>query len=150
MQQVILREDIQKLGKTGDLVSVAEGYARNFLLPRKKAVTATPKNLKQMEHTKRLIQDQMKKELKSAEDLANAIQNCSLTLAVQAGEEGKLFGSVSSKDIAEELGKQGIHVDKRQIQMEKPLKELGQTVIPIKVYQGVTANVQVTLVKDQS
>ena len=150
MQQVILREDIQKLGKTGDLVSVAEGYARNFLLPRKKAVEASPKNLKQMEHTKRLIQDQMKKELKSAEDLASAIQNCLLTFAVQVGEQGKLFGSVSSKDIAEELGKQGVHIDKRQIQMEKPLKELGQTVIPIKIRQGVTASVQVTLVKDQS
>lgn len=150
MQQVILREDIQKLGKTGDLVSVAKGYARNFLLPMEKAVEATPKNLKQMEHTRRLIQDQLKKELKSAEDLANAIQNCPLTFTVQAGEEGKLFGSVSSKDIAEELGKQGVQIDRRKIQMEKPLKELGQTVVSIKIQQGVTANVQVTLVKEQS
>ena len=148
MQQVILREDVQKLGKTGDLVNVVEGYARNFLLPQKKAVEATPRNLKKMEHTKRLIQDQIKKELKSAEALANSIQNCSLTFSVQAGEEGKLFGSISSKDIAEELGKQGVQIDRRQIHMEKPLKELGQTSVSIKIHQGVTANVQVTLVKE--
>ena len=147
MKQVILKEDVKNLGKSGDLVNVAEGYARNFLLPRSKAVEATPKNLKRMEHEKRLIQDQLKKEMKGAQDLATAIAAVSITIPVQVGEEGKLFGSVSPKDIAEELTKQGIQIDKRQIQMEKPLKELGQTTIPVKIHREVTASVTVILTK---
>lgn len=147
MKQIILKENIKNLGKSGDLVKVAAGYARNFLLPRSKAVEATPKNLKRMEHEKRLIQDQLRKGLKSAQEVAAAINAISITIPVQVGEEGKLFGSVSSKDIGEELAKHGIQIDKRQIQLEKPLKELGQTAVPIKIHQEVTSTVNVTLIK---
>jgi len=147
MKQIILKEDIKNLGKSGGLVNVAEGYARNFLLPRSKAVEATPKNLKRMEHEKRLIQDQLRKGLKSAQEVAAAINAISITIPEQVGEEGKLFGSVSSKDIGEELAKHGIKIDKRQIQLEKPLKELGQTAVPIKIHQEVTSAVNVTLIK---
>ncbi|HEX9757788.1 MAG TPA: 50S ribosomal protein L9 [Nitrospiria bacterium] len=147
MKQVILKEEIENLGKSGDLVNVAEGYARNFLLPRFKAVEATPKNLKRMEHEKRLIQDQLKKDLKGAHEQAAAISAISITIPVQVGEEGKLFGSVSTKDLVEELSKQGINIDKRQIQLEKPLKELGQTAISVKVHQEITATLNVTLIK---
>ncbi len=147
MSQVILKETIKNLGKSGDLVNVAPGYARNYLIPRKMAIEATPKNIKRMEHEKRLIKDYLKKELKQAQEVADAINALSLTIPVKVGEEGKLFGSVSSKDIGEELEKKGIQIDKRQIQLEKPLKELGQTAIPIKVHQAVTARVNVTLVE---
>lgn len=147
MKQVILREDIKNLGRSGDLVRVADGFARNYLIPRDKAVEATPKNIRGLEHQKRLIQDQLKKEQMRAQEVATAINAISLTIAVQVGEEGKLFGSVSSKDIEEELAKQGIQIDKRQIQLERPLKELGQTVVPIKIHREVTANVSVTLEK---
>jgi large subunit ribosomal protein L9 len=147
MKQVILREEVPKLGKTGELVSVADGYARNYLIPQRKAVEATPKNIKRMEHEKRLIQDQLKREQKSAEELAHRINASSITIPVQVGEEDKLFGSVTSKDIAEALLKEGIEIDKRQIQLEKPLKELGNTVVPIKLHREMIANLNVTLVK---
>jgi large subunit ribosomal protein L9 len=145
--KVILREDVVNLGRLGDVVEVAPGYARNFLIPKKKALEATAKNLKAIEHHKKLLADQMKREKKEAEELAVRINQTSITLSVQVGEEEKLFGSVTNKDISEALAREGVQLDKHNIQLEKPIKELGIFSIPVKLYPDVTANLKVWVVK---
>jgi large subunit ribosomal protein L9 len=145
--KVILKEDIANLGHMGDVVEVAPGYARNFLIPKKKAFETTAKNLKMIEHQKKLLADQMKRGTKEAEALAIRINESSVTIPVQVGEEEKLFGSVTNKDIGEALAKEGIEVDKHKILLEKPLKELGIFTIPIKLHPEVTANLKVWIVK---
>lgn len=144
--KVILREDVQSLGNIGDLVNVANGYARNYLIPSNKAVAATTKSVKKLEHEKRLIADRLRKAKKEFEALAGRINETPITIPVQVGEGGKLFGSVTHKDIAEALLKEGIEIDKRKIQMDEPLKEVGQFSIPIQVFHEVTAHLKLTLV----
>ncbi|MBI3609435.1 MAG: 50S ribosomal protein L9 [Nitrospirae bacterium] len=145
--KVILREDVETLGKMGDLVTVKDGYARNFLIPKKKAVEATTKSVKVLEHEKRLIADQARKLKKEFEAVAEKINATPITIPVQVGEEGKLFGSVTNKDVAEALAKEGIEIDKRKIRLEDPLKEVGSFTIPIQVHQDVTAHLKLTLVQ---
>ncbi|HLG23260.1 MAG TPA: 50S ribosomal protein L9 [Candidatus Manganitrophaceae bacterium] len=145
--KVILKEDVDNLGRMGDLVDVADGYARNFLVPRKKAAVATTRNIKTLDHEKRVVADRIRKEKFAAEDLAKKIGALSLTIPAQVGEEGKLFGSVTSKDIAEAMAAQGIEFDKRKILLEKPIKELGISHVPVKVHHDVTAQVKVEVVK---
>ena len=144
--KVILREDVESLGRMGDLVKVSDGYARNFLIPKNKAAEATDKSVKALEHVKRLIADKARKIKKEFEDLAKKINATPITIPVQIGEEGKLFGSVTNKDIAEALSREGIQVDKRRIQLEDPLKEQGEFTISIQVYHDVTAHLKVSLV----
>jgi large subunit ribosomal protein L9 len=145
--KVILKEDVVNLGHLGDVVEVAPGYARNFLIPKKKALEATDKNLTAIEHQKKLLADQRKRERKEAEELVIRVDNTSITLPVQVGEEDKLFGSVTNKDISEALAKEGIQVDKHNILLEKPIKELGIFSVPIKIHPEVTANLKVWVVK---
>lgn len=145
--KVILREDVDALGRMGDLVDVSDGYARNFLIPKKKAVEATTKNVKVLEHEKRLIADKARKLKKEFEDLAQKIDATAITIPVQVGEEGKLFGSVTNKDIAEALSKEGIEIDKRKIQLETPLKEVGSFSVPVQVYHDVKAHLKLTLIQ---
>jgi large subunit ribosomal protein L9 len=145
--KLILKEDVDQLGRMGELVDVADGYARNFLLPRKKAAVATTKNVKALEHEKRVIADQMKKEKAGAEALAKKVGELSISIPAQVGEEGKLFGSVTSKDIAEAMAAQGFEIDKRKILLDKPIKELGTFQVPVKVHHDVTAQVKVEVVK---
>lgn len=148
--KVILKEDVDHLGRMGDLVDVADGYARNFLLPRQKAAVATTKNVKVLEHEKRVIADRMKKEKMGAEEVAKKIGALSIIIPAQVGEEGKLFGSVSSKDIVEAIAAQGMEVDKRKVLLEKPIKELGVFQVPIKIHHDVTAQVKVEVVKAET
>jgi len=145
--KLILREDVDHLGKMGDLVEVKDGFARNYLLPRSKAFEATVNNVRVLEHQKRLVADKIKKEKKDAEELATKISAFSVTIAVQAGEEDKLFGSVTSKDIAEALAAQGLTLDRKQILLEKPIKELGEFNVPVKVQHDVQALVKVSVIK---
>jgi len=145
--KVILKEDVANLGHMGDVVEVSPGYARNFLVPKKKAFEATAKNLKAIEHQKKLLADQLKREKKEAEALAARINESSITIPVQVGEGEKLFGSVTNKDIAEALVKEGIEVDKHRILLEKPIKELGIFTVPVKLHPEVTANLKVWIVK---
>ncbi|MDC4225285.1 MAG: 50S ribosomal protein L9 [Candidatus Manganitrophus sp.] len=147
--KVILREDVDKLGRMGDLVNVADGYARNFLLPRNMAALATTKNIKSLEHEKRVIADRIKKEKMAAEEEAKKISAVSVSISVQVGEEGKLFGSVTSKDIADAIVAQGFEIDKRRIQLEKPIKEIGTFMVPVKVHHDVTAQVKVEVIKSE-
>lgn len=145
--KLILKEDITNLGRMGDVVEVAPGYARNFLLPKKKAFEATAKNVKTIEHQKKLLADQTKRGIKEAEALAIRINEISITIPVQVGEEEKLFGSVTNKDIGDAMAKEGIEIDKHIILLEKPLKELGIFTVPVKLHSEVTANLKVWIVK---
>ncbi len=148
--KVILKENIDKLGRMGDLVEVSNGYARNYLIPKKLAVAATDRNVKVQEHEKRLIAEKQKKERKAAEELAQRIRQTSITIPVQTGEEqegNKIFGSVTNKDIVEALAKEGVTVDKHDVLLEKPIKELGKFMVPIKLHPDVTAEVEVSVVK---
>lgn len=145
--KVILREDMQGVGNIGDILEVAPGYARNYLLPRNKAVEAIGRNLKLVEHAKRVIAEKAKKEKAAFEDFAKKVSAVAVTVTVQVGKDDKLFGSVTAKDIAEALAAQGIEVDKRKIHLAHPIKELGTVVVPVKLHSQVTATVNVAVVK---
>src|SRR4030067_2314428 len=132
--QVILLEDGPSLGKVGDLVKVSDGYGRNYLIPKKKAIFATEKNLKAMEHQKTLVQQRLGKVKKDAERLAQQIEKLSCTFAKPVGESGKLFGSVTSMEIEAFLKEQRIEVDRKKILLDEPLKKIGAFTIPIKLH----------------
>ncbi|UCF87637.1 MAG: 50S ribosomal protein L9 [Nitrospiraceae bacterium] len=141
--KVILKEDVKNLGSMGTVVNVANGYGRNYLIPRNLAVEANPKNLKRFEHEKNIILEKTKKIKNKQEALANNISQISLTIEANAGEDGKLFGSVTSKDIAEEVAKQGIEIDKRKVVLpEETIKRIGTYTIQVKLHPEVTANIQ--------
>ncbi len=144
--QVILREDIDNLGKIGDLVKVADGYARNHLVPLKKAIEATPKNLRAMEHAKKMVADRLRKLKKEATVDADRIKSLSITIKAKAGEEGKLFGSVTSMDIAEAMKAQGVSIDKRKIVLEEPIKRLGDFTVSIKLHADVHTDLKVSVI----
>jgi large subunit ribosomal protein L9 len=144
--QVILREDIDKLGKIGDLVKVADGYARNFLVPNKKAIEATPKNVHAMDHAKKMVSDRLRKLKKEAAAEADTIKALVITIKAKTGEEGKLFGSVTSMDIAEAAKAQGVVIDKRKIVLEEPIKRLGDFTITVKLHADITADFKVSVI----
>ncbi|OGP89122.1 MAG: 50S ribosomal protein L9 [Deltaproteobacteria bacterium RBG_16_47_11] len=146
--KVILLEDVSSLGKAGDLVKVSEGYGRNYLVPQKKAILATEKSLKVIEHQKRLIQQRMEKGKKDAEKLGQQIENLSCTFAKTVGESGKLFGSVTSMDIENYLKENGIKVDRKKITLEEPIKNLGMSNVPIKLHPEVTTHLKVWVVQE--
>jgi len=146
--QVILREDVDKLGKIGDLVKVKPGYARNFLVPTKKAIEATPKNVKAMEHAKKMVSDRLRTLKKAAAADADNIKALSLVIKTKVGEEGKLFGSVTTMDIAAAMQEQGVTIDKRKIHLEEPIKRIGDFTVPVKLHTDVIANLKVTVVAE--
>ena len=147
--QVILREDIEKLGKIGDLVKVADGYARNYLVPKKKAIEATPKNVHAMEHAKKMVSDRLRRLKKEATAEADKIKGLAVTIKAKTGEEGKLFGSVTSMDIAEAVKAQGIAVDKRKIVLDEPIKRVGEYTVSVKLHTDVTADIKVTVAAEE-
>ncbi|MBI5191570.1 MAG: 50S ribosomal protein L9 [Nitrospirae bacterium] len=144
--QIILKEDVEKLGNIGEIVEVKRGYARNFLLPKDMAVEATAKNLSQLEHHKRVIAAKIKRIQKESETLADKISQISVTLRHRAGEEEKLFGAVTTMEIAEALKEQGVEVDKRKIVLDEPIKRLGEYEVAVKLSGGVSAKVKVAVV----
>jgi len=145
--KVILKEDVKGLGKLGEIVEVSNGYSRNFLLPQKKAVEATAHNIKTVEHKKKELEEKMKQNLHEVEALSKKMSELSVTVARQVGEGEKMFGSVTNADIAEAIGKEGITVDKHQIILEKPIKELGLFHIPVKLHPEISAEIKVWIVK---
>ncbi|MBI5576126.1 MAG: 50S ribosomal protein L9 [Deltaproteobacteria bacterium] len=146
--KVILREDIEKLGKAGDIVKVADGYGRNFLIPRRLAVTANLRNLKTLEHDKRVIEARVKKSLKAAESLASKLAAVSVTIPAKAGEEGKLFGAITSRDIAEALEKAGVPVDRKLVQLPDPIKHLGDYKVKVKAGGDHLPEISVSVVAE--
>jgi large subunit ribosomal protein L9 len=146
--QVILLEEISSLGKPGDMVKVSDGYGRNFLIPQKKAISATEKNIKTLEHQKRLVQHRMSKTKKDVQKMAFEIENLSCTFARAVGESGKLFGSVTSMDIETYLKENGLTIDRKKIHLEEPLKSVGMFTVPIKLHAEVVANLKVWIVQE--
>jgi large subunit ribosomal protein L9 len=141
--KVILTADVDKLGKSGEMKEVAEGYARNFLLPRKMAVPATGGAYRAWQHDIASREDKRKREREEAEIAAQRISSTTLTLGVKVGEGGKLFGSITAKDIADALERRGISIDKNKVDLDEPLKMLGTYKVAIKVYPGLTPEVTV-------
>ena len=145
--KVILQENVDNLGYVGDILDVANGYARNYLLPRKKAMEANPRNVKALEHVKWVTAAKVKQVEQGLKGEAEKLSGVSLTFEVQAGKDDKLFGSVTSKDIEAKLFAEGFEVDRRKIQLPQPLKELGNTKISVKLFRDITAKISVMLVK---
>ena len=145
--KVILTEDIPKLGKMGDLIQIKDGYARNYLIPKNLAVPANPQNIKALEHQKTLLKQKQNRIKREAEKLAQKIEKVSCTISKAAGEEDKLFGSVTSLDIEKSLKEEGIKIDRKKILLEEPIKTLGIYKVPIKLHPEVTANLKVWVVK---
>jgi large subunit ribosomal protein L9 len=141
--EVILLQDMGKLGTRGQVVKVADGYARNYLLPQKQAVAATPQNLKWLEQQRVRFLKQEASEKADAADLAKLLEGVSVTETRKAGEQGTLFGSVTAQDIADKLAAQGYKIDRRKIQLEHPLKVLGEYDVPVRLHREVTATVKV-------
>jgi large subunit ribosomal protein L9 len=147
--EVILREDIDNLGNRGDLVKVAPGYARNFLLPKRLAVEATDSNRKIVEQER---QAHLRKEAKlqgEAADLAKLLDGVSVIIKQKAGENDQLFGSVTAKDVADALAAKNFTIDRRKIQLEDPIKQLGEFKVPVKLHKDVTAEITVMVVREE-
>ncbi|MGD9851722.1 MAG: 50S ribosomal protein L9 [Nitrospirales bacterium] len=147
--KVILQENIDGLGYLGDVLNVANGYARNYLLPRKKAVIANERQEKMFEHLKRQVEKKAKEELTALNDFGKQLSAVSLTFEVQTGKDNKLFGSVTTKDIAEQLAAKGIEVDRRKIQLALPIKELGTFSVPVKLHRDIVSKISVTVGKTE-
>ena len=145
--EVILRQAVEKLGKPGDVVKVSNGYARNFLLPRGIAFEATPGNLKRIEQEKERLEAAENERRSAAQALAEKLEQVSLTFSARVGEEGKLFGSVTTADIASQLEAQGFHIEKRQIDLHEPLKTLGVFRIPVRLHAEVKPEIKVWVIK---
>jgi len=147
--EVILREDMEKLGARGAVVKVAAGYARNFLLPRRLAVEATDANRKIVEQER---QAHLRKEAKlksEAEDLSKLLGGVSVSIAQKAGENDQLFGSVTSKDIADALAAKNFTIDRKKIQLDEPIKQLGEFKVPLRLHKEVTVEIAVSVVKEE-
>lgn len=147
--QIILQEDVEKLGNRGDVVAVAPGYARNFLLPRRLAIEATPGNMKALEKIRTSLAKKTATEVDAAKKQAELLTGVSLKFARKTGENDQMFGSVTSADIAEALEGQGFKVDKRQVQLAEPIKIVGERSVTIKVFRDITADVNVQVAKEE-
>lgn len=145
---VILRENVENLGTIGDIVRVSSGYARNFLFPRKLAVQADEKNVSQVEHQKRALKNKLAKVRAEKEGVKAQLEALSIVIRRKAGENQKLFGSITSQDIAEAIEQKGVKIDKRQIELGGALKKLGNVKVPVRLMEGIIAEVNVSVVAD--
>lgn len=145
---VILKQTIEKVGEKGERVKVANGYARNYLLPKGFAIKATKKNIMLLQREKEAEEQKVQKEIQNAQRIANKIRSLSCVLHRQAGEQEKLFGSVTSHDIEEVLKESGVEIDRKTIQLDEPIKSLGVHRVPIKVHPEVTVELKVKVQKE--
>jgi large subunit ribosomal protein L9 len=145
---VILTDTILSLGKAGDKVKVSDGYGRNFLIPKGLAVEATTKNVKVLEHQKNVVLQKSAKETSKAEAIKQQIEGLTLTIERRVGEQGKLFGSVNTKDIESALHDQGVEIDRKHIVLEDVIKSLGEYSVKIKLHSGITVDVKVNIVAE--
>lgn len=146
--EVILREEIEKLGNRGDLVKVASGYARNFLLPRRKAVEATDANKKIVEQERQAHLRREAKVIADAQELAKLMGNVSITIHQRAGEEDVLFGSVTAQDIATALEKQGYHIERKKVHLDEPIKKLGEHKVTVRLHREVSIEIPVNVLQE--
>lgn len=145
--EVILQEDISTLGKAGEIVKVRDGFARNYLFPQKKAILADRSNVRQLDHHKKVIANRQGKIVKAANELKSKLEGVLISLSKEAGEEDKLFGSVTSMEIVDQLKNQGFHVEKRMVHLQDPIRSLGDFEIPVKIYTDIVATVKLSVVK---
>jgi large subunit ribosomal protein L9 len=145
--EVILRQAIENLGHTGDIVKVSPGYARNFLLPRGLAYEATTGNKKKLEQERARLEAAENERRTAAQGVATQLETVSLTFSARVGEEGKLFGSVTAADIAQQLEAQGIHIEKRQIDLHEPIRALGVYRVPVRLHADVKPEIKVWVIK---
>jgi large subunit ribosomal protein L9 len=143
--KLILIESVHNLGEAGDLVNVKPGFARNFLLPQGKAILATDSKVKELEHKQRVVAERVAREMKDLEASKKKLESLTLRASARAGEEGKLFGSVTTAQIAELLAEQGFEIDRRRIELGEPIKEVGDHQIPIKLHREVVASVKLSV-----
>jgi len=146
--QIILQEDVDQLGHRGDVVTVKPGYARNFILPRKLGIEATPGNMKALERIRTSLAKKTATELEAAQKQAGLLNCVALKFARKTGENDHMFGSVTTADIAEGLEAQGFKIDKRQVQLSEPIKVVGERDVTVKVFRDVTASIKVTVEKE--
>ncbi|KHO61605.1 50S ribosomal protein L9 [Thermoanaerobacter sp. YS13] len=146
--KVILVKDVKNVGKAGEVINVSDGYGRNYLLPRGLAIEATESNIKVLNEKKKAEEKKRQQELEEAKEMAQKLSNLSLVLKVKAGENGKLFGSVTSKDVEEALKEKGFDIDKKKISFDETVKTTGTYYVDIKLYQGVTAKVKIDVVAE--
>ncbi|MGB9780689.1 MAG: 50S ribosomal protein L9 [Caldanaerobacter sp.] len=146
--KVILVKDVKNVGKAGEVVNVSDGYGRNYLIPKGLAIEATESNLKMLNEKKKAEERKRQQELEQAKELAQKLSKVGVTLKVKAGENGKLFGSVTSKDVEEALKEKGFEIDRKKIVLPENIKTIGTYYAEVKLYQGVTAKVQVDVVAE--
>ncbi len=146
--KVILKEDVKSLGSAGDVVEVSQGYARNYLIPRGIAVIADKKNIEAVEREREAIQRKNMKERQEFQELARRLLGINLTIRAKAGEEGKLFGSITSKDISEALKREGFSIDKKRIYLEEPIKRVGDYTVDIKLPHDVVAKLNINIIEE--
>ena len=147
--QVILKQRLENLGQPGDVVSVKPGYARNFLIPQGLAYEASESNLKRIDRERAVITKRAQEEHAAATGRASQIEGTSVTFSARAGDEGKLFGSITASDIAEKMAEQGIQIDRKQIILEEPIKALGVFSVPVRLHPEVKPEIKVWVIKDE-
>jgi large subunit ribosomal protein L9 len=147
--QIILKQRLENLGQAGEVVTVKAGYARNYLIPQGLAYEATGANLKRIERERAQTQKKASEEVAVARQRAGQIEGTSVTFKARAGEEGKLFGSITTADIAEKLAEQGVEVDRRQIVLEEPIKALGVFSVPVRLHAEVRPEIKVWVIKEE-
>lgn len=145
---VILKENVENLGRIGEVVKVTAGYARNFLIPQKKVVPANENNIAAIEHQKKMLEKKRSQEKLSAEELAKKVENFTCNISRKVGEKDKLFGSVTATDIVDTLAAGGLRIEKRAIHLKEPIKALGVHTVEVKILPEVTANLKVWVVKE--
>ncbi len=148
--EVILREHVDNLGRRGEVVKVAEGYARNFLLPRKLALPVTEANKRQIERERAKLDAKEAAEKQDAEAIARRIGAIDIAIARRVGENDTLYGSVTAADITDALLRNGVEIDRRKVQLAEPLKQIGEFSVPVKIHREVTAQVKVRVVKEET
>jgi large subunit ribosomal protein L9 len=150
MVELILKQDVEHLGRRGDVVKVSDGYARNYLLPRKLALAVTDASRRQVEHERKMAAAREAEERGLADALAVRVTQASIVIARRVGETDTLYGSVTSADIADALAAQGVEIDRRRIQLAEPIKHLGEHQVPIRLHRDVTAQATVHVVKEEA
>lgn len=146
--KVILKEDVHGLGKAGQIINVKDGYARNFLFPKGLALVADDKNLRLLEYQKKKFEEQAKKKRQDAESVAERLTGIQITIKSKAGEDQKLFGSITSKDIAEALQKEGFSIERKQIMIAEPIKRLGEYEVEVKLHSNINAKLKINVVAE--
>ena len=146
--EVILKEDIVNVGKIGEVVRVRDGYARNYLLPRGLVLVANKKNLKTFEHQKKVVADQKQKIIRQAQTVGDQLASTTVVISMKAGEEGRLFGSVTNMQIEKALKAKGLNVDRRKIHLEEPIKSVGEYEIPIRLAADLTVPLKVSVIAE--